>query len=505
MTSPLQPKPTDPADFGAAEARALIARKQLSPVELADACIRRVEQVDHAVNALVARDFEDLNTNSKAAEAAVMRGDNLGLLHGLPIGIKDMIDVKGLPTTYGSLIFRDNIAAQDDPMVTGLRAAGAMPMGKTNNPEWSAGANTVNRVYGATANPHDLTRSSAGSSGGSAAALACGMMPLASGSDLGGSLRNPAAFCGVVGYRPSFGVVPGPARPMALLPLSTVGPMARSVKDASLLLSVMARADNRDPFTAVVDGKTTWSPSSFAHLPPCDLSSLKMAATEDFGFAPTEGMIRKHFASILPKITPFFARTEMTSPDCTGADRIFSVLRAIGFVGTHAKFLDEQPDLVGENVAQNVREGRSYTADDIAQALVMHGGYQRAWNAFFAQHDYLLTPAVTISPRDWHELYPTQIDGVATKSYYHWLGLAYASTLAGHPSITIPCGRDANGMPFGLQIIGQRNNDLGVLSVAAEIEALIAGTPDLAVSGPDIQTLRNAPPLRDAPGFLTVG
>ncbi|MBD8892276.1 amidase [Labrenzia suaedae] len=483
----------------------MIARKALSPVELAEACIRRIEEVNPAINAMVALDLEGLRKASRVAEDDVMSGKPLGALHGLPIGIKDMVDVKGLPTTFGSLIFKNNIAAADDASVTALRAAGGIPMGKTNNPEWSAGANTVNRVYGATANPHDLTRSSAGSSGGSAAALASGMVPLATGSDLGGSLRNPAAFCGVVGFRPSFGVVPGGTRAAALFPLGTSGPMARSVADAGLLLSVQAQPDNRDPYTAVVGGKTAWNPEHFARLPRKDLSSLRIGFTEDYGYAPTEKIIRNHFASVIKELAPLFGMAEEAHPDCTGADRIFSVLRAVMFAGTHAKYLDEQPELVGDNVRENVLEGRRYSAEDVGQALVLHGTYQQAWQRFFETTDFILAPAVTISPRDWHELYPTEIDGKPTKSYYHWLGMAYASTLAGHPSITIPCGRDANGMPFGLQIIGRRHDDLGVLAVAAELERVIAGTSGLALQGPDIAALRKAQPLSEAPGFLTTG
>ncbi|APZ50421.1 amidase [Salipiger abyssi] len=494
---------TDPADLGAIEARSLIARKALSPVDLAEACIARVEKIDHAVNALVARDFDGLRAGAKAAEAAVMSGAPLGALHGLPFGVKDMIDVKGLPTTFGSEAFRDNIASGDDAIVAAMRQAGATPMGKTNNPEWSAGGNTRNRVYGVTANPHDLTRSCAGSSGGSAVALACGYAPLATGSDTGGSLRNPAAFCGIVGYRPSPGVVPGNTRAAALIPMPTSGPMARSVADCALMLSVLARPDRNDPYTLIAGGKTLWDPAEFANLPRRDLSSLKIAVTEDYGFAPTETIVREHFRKVMPQLAPFFGQVEETTPDCTDADRIFSVLRAVQFLGVHAKLVDAQPELVGPNVRDNVEEGRSYSAEDVAQAIFAQGRYYRAWQAFFETTDYLISPAVCISPRDWHELYPIEIDGEPTKSYYHWLAMAYASTIPGHPSITIPCGRDTNNMPFGLQIVGKRHDDLGVLALAAELEAVIAGLSDLAPRGPDIAALAAAPRLSEAPGFLT--
>ncbi|MBD8893629.1 amidase [Roseibium litorale] len=498
------PSKSNPADLSALEARRLIARKELSATELAAACIARVEAVDHAVNALVARDFERLLEGARAADKRVTDGEDLGPLHGLPFGVKDMIDVKGLPTTFGSELFRDNIAQKDDALVTAMRKAGAIPIGKTNNPEWSAGGNTRNRVYGATGNPHDVTRSAAGSSGGSAAALACGYAPLATGSDTGGSLRNPAAFCGVVGYRPSPGVVPGNTRAIGYIPMSTSGPMARTVADAALMLSVIARPDGRDAYTAVIDGRTLWKPENFACLPQKNLSPLKVAVSEDYGFAPTESLIRDHFRKAVNQLAPYFTALENATPDCSDADRIFSVLRGLLFVGMHGKRLDQSPEQVGPNVRDNVIEGRSFTTDDMADAFSRQTAYFHRWQAFFETYDYVISPAVTISPRDWHELYPTHIDGKETKSYYHWLAMAYASTIAGHPSITIPCGHDANGMPFGLQIVGRRYDDLGVLAVAAELEAIIGGLSGLAPQAPDLGALANAPALSKTPGFFSL-
>ena len=488
--------------LGATEARRLIARKQLSPVELTEACIARVEELDHAVNALIARDFDRARDAARTAESAVMNGDPLGPLHGLPFAVKDMIDVAGLPTTFGSEAFADNIAEGDDAIVAAMRQADALPLGKTNTPEWSAGGNTRNRVNGVTANPYDLSRTCAGSSGGSAVALACGYAPLATGSDTGGSLRNPAAYCGIVGYRPSPGVVPGNTRAAGLIPMPTSGPMARSVADAGLMLSVMARPDRSDPFTTVIDGRTPWGADAFANLPHRDLTSLRIAVTEDYGFAPTERLIRDHFRAMLTKLSPFLGHVTEDAPNCCDADRIFAVLRGVQFLGVHARLVDEKPDLVGPNVTDNVREGRSYSAEDVARAMFAQSRYHRDWQTFFETHDFIISPAVTISPRPWRELYPTQIDGTPTKSYYHWLAMAYASTIPGHPSITIPCGMDANGMPFGLQIVGRRHDDLGVLAVAAELEAIIAGT-DMAVPAPDFTALRAAPPLSGADEFLT--
>ena len=493
---------TSPANLTAIEARQLISRRKLSPVELAESCIARAEAVNPAVNALVAFDFGRMIDQARAAEAQVMGGEALGVLHGLPLGVKDMFDVAGLPTTFGSEIFRDNRPLKDDAMVAALRAAGAIVLGKTNNPEWSAGANTRNAVYGATANPHDLTKSCAGSSGGSAVALACGMCPIAAGSDTGGSLRNPAAFCGVVGFRPSPGVVPDDMRGLALLPLGTSGPMARTVADAALLLSVQMRPDRLDPWTSVIDGGTHWRPEDFRRLPRVDLSTLRIAVSDDLGFAPTERIIRDSFAAKVSALEGLFGVMENVHPNCTEADRAFAVLRAVLFLGFHHGLMLKHPDKIGPNVRTNIEEGLGYSALDVADGLNMQGRLYRNWQRFFATTDYLLTPAVTITPRDWHELYPAEIDGKQTESYYHWLALAYASTLAGHPSITIPAGVDKAGMPFGLQIIGRRHDDLGTLAVAAELEALFAGNAELRPVWPDIAALEKAPPLREAEGFF---
>lgn len=493
---------TTPADLNAIEARQLISRRKLSPVELAESCIARVGAVNHAVNALVAFDFGRMLDEARVAEARVMAGESLGPLHGLPLGVKDMFDVAGLPTVYGSEIFRDNIAAKDDVMITALRAAGAVVLGKTNNPEWNAGANTRNAVYGATVNPHDLTKSCAGSSGGSAVALACGMCPIAIGSDTGGSLRNPAAFCGVVGFRPSPGVVPDEMRGQALLPLGIFGPMARTVADAALLLSVQMRPDRLDPWTPVIDGRTLWKPDDFRRLPRVDLSALRIAVSEDLGFAPTEALIRGSFRAKTAALEGHFSVMEDIHPDCTGADRAFAVLRAVLFLGFHHGLMLKHPDKIGVNVRANIEEGLGYTALDVADGMNLQSRLYREWQRFFETTDYLLTPAVTITPRDWHELYPTEIDGTPTQSYYHWLGLAYASTLAGHPSVTIPAGVDKAGMPFGLQIIGRRHDDLGTLAVAAELEALFADDAELRPVRPDLAALENARPLREAEGFL---
>ncbi len=485
---------TEPCDLSATEARALIGRRALSPVELLESCIARADAVDAAVNAMPARDDAAARAAAGQAERAVMSGDTLGPLHGLPLGVKDLTAAAGLPFTRGSPIFRDAVAPADERLVADLRRAGAIVLGKTNTPEFGAGANTRNAVWGATGNPFDPARSAAGSSGGSAAALACGMVPLATGSDVGGSLRNPAAFCGVVGLRPSPGVVPGELRELGCLPLSTNGPMARTVADTALLLSAMAVPDARDPYSRPLDAAG-----------PADLAALRVALTPDLGFAPVEHGVRETFAAKTTLFRHLFAVAEDATPDCAGADRAFAVLRAVGFLSSHAEKVRDRPDDVGPNVHANVAEGLRYTAQDVAQALAAQTALQRRWHAFFERFDVLLTPAISITPRPWSELYPAAIDGRVLDSYYHWLALVYAGTLAGHPCLSLPVGLDAAGMPFGLQLIGRRNGDAALLAAAAALEAALAGDARTARPVPDIERLRSAPPISAMPGFLGFG
>jgi amidase len=493
---------TEPCDLTAVEARRLIGAKKLAPSELLQSCIDRIEAVDHAVNAMVARDFTRARATAGAADPAVMRGDDLPPLHGLPIGIKDLTATEGLRTTHGSVLFADTIPAADDPLVARLRRAGANVIGKTNTPEFGAGANTRNAVYGATGNPFDPTKSCAGSSGGAAVALATGMAPLCQGSDTGGSLRNPAAFCGIVGFRPTPGLVPSAARLAGWSGLPVLGPMARTVADTSLLLASMASDDAYDPLATTIHGRRVRRAEDLYPPAALDLSRLRVALTPDFGFAPTERVVRDAFAEKTGLFRHVFAAAEEATPDCASTDETFEVLRAVVFLGSHAAKVRDTPDRVGPNVRANVAEGLCYSAEDVARATTMQTTIYRRWQPFFERYDVILTPAITISPRSWRELYPAEIDGVATRTYFHWLALAYAVTVVGHPAVSLPVGLDRNGMPFGLQIVGPRGGDALVLRVAAELEALLAGDARTARPVPDIGALKAAPAISGMEGFI---
>jgi Asp-tRNA(Asn)/Glu-tRNA(Gln) amidotransferase A subunit family amidase len=492
----------EPCDLTAVAARRLIGTKRLSPVELVDSCISRIEAVDHAVNAVVARDFERARAGAKQAEAQVAAGANLPALHGLPLGIKDLEETAGLRTTFGSPIYRDYIPKHDQIMVAALREAGGIVLGKTNTPEFGAGANTRNAVYGATGNAFDPARSAAGSSGGSAVALACGMMPLCTGSDTGGSLRNPAAFNGIVGFRPTPGLVPSERRPLGWSNLPVLGPMARNVADVCLLLSAMVSDNSADPLAMTVHGRTMRSAEEFAAPAPIDPSHLRVALSPDLGFAPVERHIATVFREKTALFRDMFGVVEAAQPDCTHADEAFEVLRAVNFLAAHLERVRTRPNDVGPNVRANVEEGLRYTAADVARAQVQQTSLYRRWQTFFERWDVLLTPAITISPRPWSELYPAEIDGQATRTYFHWLALAYAPTLVGHPALSLPVGLDHHGLPFGLQIIGPRGGDALVLSVAAVLEAALANDQRTARPLPDIVRLRDAPRMSDSAGFL---
>jgi Asp-tRNA(Asn)/Glu-tRNA(Gln) amidotransferase A subunit family amidase len=316
-------------------------------------------------------------------------------------------------------------------------------------------------------------------------------------------LRNPAGFSGIVGMRPSYGLVASEKRAFGWSNLSTDGPMARNVADTALMLSVMASDDVRDPLAYTLPGEPVRGRAERWAAPrPAELGKLRLAFTEDFGFAPTEQAIRRVFRNRVNKLTPLFAESREATPDCSGADDAFAVLRAGLFLATHGKNYKERPEMLGPNVRANVEEGLAYSLEDHARATTTQTRIYRAWQSFFETFDVLISPTITLSPRPWSELYPAEIDGVPTKSYFHWLALAYAVTLPGHPAISIPLGLDEAGLPFGLQIVGPRGGDAAVLSVAASLEAAFAHDAQLCRPVPDLARLAAAPPLSATPGFL---
>ncbi|MGE0701383.1 MAG: amidase [Hyphomicrobiaceae bacterium] len=477
---------TEPCDLTAVEARRLIGARKLSPVELLESCLKRTAATNGAINAVVAQDEALARKTAKAQEADVMAGRPLGLLHGLPVGIKDLEAVQGLRTTWGSLIFKDHVPANDGTNVANVREAGANVFAKTNTPEFGAGANTRNRVYGATGNPFDPVLTAAGSSGGSAAALAVGQMPLATGSDYGGSLRTPSAYCGIVGFRPSVGVVPSPDRAAGLVPWGVLGPMGRTVADAYLLLRAQVDEDANDPYsTGTLDLPDM--------LQPADLASLRIAFTPDFGQAPVAKAIRAVFAERMTRLATSAGAMEEACPDYSGLHDIFEVHRGIAFVTAHQERLARHRDLLDRNVIDNTERGLKLTMADVGRGMVEQHKLMQRVNAFFEDWDVLIAPTASVSPFPHAQLFVEEIDGEKMPTYMRWLALAYAPTMALCCACNVPTGRDHKGMPFGIQVIGPRGSDLHVLEVAAAIEAAFAGDAATARPVPDLTRLAAGP------------
>lgn len=468
-------------DLDAVEARALIGARELSPVELLEDCLQRIDSVNRQVNAVVAVDEERARREARAAEAAVLRGEPLGPLHGLPVGIKDMIDTAGLRTTYGSRAFADHVPAADDPIVAALRAAGGIVCFKTNTPEWAAGGNTFNPVYGVSGNPFAPELTCGGSSGGSAVALATGMLPLAHGSDNAGSLRIPAALCGVTGMRPTAGLVPSASRAFGPQHFVVEGPMARTARDTALLLSAMARFDPVDPLSGSVD------PALHAPLPPLDLCGLRVAFTPDLGgFAPIEPDLAALFGTRTARLRSAFLESADASPDLRGADQVYETMRASAFVGTWHARMQAQPERWGRLVTQNYQDGLARSQVDVALAHVEWTRMYRSAQRFFESFDLLLLPTVSVRPWPKHEIYPAAVAGRPTSNYLDWVRLTYGITLLNHPCISIPCGVDAQGLPFGLQVVARRGADAFLMRAAVAIEALLRRDPGTERPRPDI-------------------
>lgn len=482
--------PHDPTlpERSAIELRRMIGTRQLSPVELMEACIARIEALNPGVNAIAATDFERALGSAREAEAAVMRGETLGPLHGLPLGVKDLQDTAGLLTTCGNVGLRGHVPARDNGLVARLKRAGAIVTAKTNVPDMGAGANTRNPVWGATGNPFDPMRNAGGSSGGSAAALATDMLPIATGSDTGGSLRIPAALCGVVGLRPSPGLVPNDARPLGWSVISVLGPMGRDVADTALLLSASVGLDAQDPLSYAEPA------AAYAPLPPADLSTLRVGTTEDFGTCLVDPDIRRTFRARIEAIRPWVAACEPVDLALVEADLAFDVLRAEAFVAAYADTLRHAPETLGPNVRANLAMAQALTIGDRAAAQLAQTRIARRVARAFERFDLILAPVTPVSPFPWSELYATSVDGQATRNYYHWLALTYVVTLATNPALSLPCGRDEQGMPFGLQLIGRLRGDAALLSAARAFEQAFAGDPALARPRPDIAALRTPRP-----------
>ena len=467
-------------EMTACEMAMRVRRRELSPVDLLDACLARIEEINPVVNAIVAIDEAGARLAAQRAEAALLGGETLGPLHGLPVAIKDLNPTRGLRTTFGSLVYRDNVPHEDDLVVSRIRQAGGIILAKSNTPEFGAGANTINRVYGATVNPFAPDLSAAGSSGGSAVALATGMVPLASGSDMGGSLRTPASFSGVVGHRPSAGAVPSSTRRNAWSPLSTDGPMGRTVADTALQMAAMVGASSKDPLSF------DQSPAPFLDLKPIDLGDLRVAFSSDLGGVPVACEVRTHFDKIAEGLAPLFKRAERRDPELGDVHRIFETLRGADYADAFGGFVEEHRGEAGPNVIRNVDSARLLTTLDIARANADQSALVRGFQSFFDDVDLLICPAASVVPFPVEEVFVAAIDGETLPSYVTWIAITYALTLTTHPATVIPCGLGPTGLPFGIQIVGRWRDDAGTLAAAAALERELSRHPLLRRPVPNL-------------------
>lgn len=464
---------TQPCELSATDARALIGRKALSPVELLESCIAQVERVNPSVNAVVTQAYDSARKQAAVAEKLMLAGGPLAPLHGLPVGIKDLDDTAGIRTTYGSTLYKDHIPTEDEQVVTALKHAGAIVMAKTNTPEFGAGGNTNNALFGPTRNPFDLTRTCGGSSGGSAVVLATNMMPLAQGSDTGGSLRLPATFNGIVAHRPSAGVVPSGMRDVALSFYQAQGPMARTVADCSLMLAAMAKRSNVDPMAYPLD------PAQFLSIAPVDLSQLRVAVTEDLGCAPTSIGVRKTFRDRLARFSHVFKSCEWRQPDLSNVLEVFWLLRGVYMLAKHAERFERYGPELNPNVRSNFLAAQKMDLTRIAVAHRQQLLIYRKFQSLFEDVDLVICPGVTVFPFPFDQLYPTEIDGAPMENYVHWAGLTSALTVVGNPVTAVPCGLDPTGTPFGIQVVGPSHKDRFTLGAAHALEQMFATDPTL--------------------------
>ena len=451
----------------AVELARLYRGRKVSPLEVVQAVLARIDALNPRVNAVVTVAREAALVQARRATASLRRGAALPPLFGVPVGIKDVTPTKGIRTTYGSKLFETHVPDDDALVVQRLRAAGAIVIGKTNTPEFAFGPNTVNAVFGATRNPWNLALTAGGSSGGSAAALATGMCTLAEGTDLGGSLRGPAAFCGVVGFRTTPGLIPRYPSVLAWDTYSVEGPMARTVADAALMLSVMAGPDDRSPISYDVDTraftKAVKAPS---------VKGTRIAWTPDLGgMVPIDREVQAVFERAVGVLRAAGARMEAVWPDMSDVPEIVRLTRGLLMVARHADKLSEHRAILQEGLVENTELGLALSSRDVARGELLRTRQWQRVREFFARRDLLITPTAATPPFPIEQPHVMEINGRPLGKGMQRSYLTYAFSVLGLPAISIPCGFTSAGLPVGLQIVGKPRGEAGVLRAAAAFEA----------------------------------
>lgn len=448
----------------ATELAALMRARQLSPVEVVDAILERIDAVNPKINAYVTLVPEKARAAAREAEAALLRGDKLGPLHGVPVSVKDVIDTAGIRTTYASTLFADHVPTQDDLAVARLKAAGAIVVGKTNTPEFAAGINSRNALFGATRNPWHTSLCAGGSSGGAAAALAAGLAPLAVGSDLGGSLRIPASICGVVGFRTSAGRVPQYPAGWLYDWSAVAGPMARTVADTALMLSVLAGPDARVPISLSEPGEV------FADAARGEVAGQRIAWSRDLGVAVVEPEVVNVVESALGTWRSLGCAVEADQPDFADIRDIITPLRAVRMAAQHQDLLELGDKIDNKFFKDFVQVAKRLSLLDVARAEALRSRLWERVHAFFQRYDFLVSPTTQTPAFDLEKPYPDVIAGRQIENNVDAFLLTYAISLTGLPAISIPCGFTAAGLPVGMQIVGRWRDEAGVLRAAAAFE-----------------------------------
>jgi amidase len=439
----------------------MMRNREVSATEVMAAFLAQIERVNPKVNAICT--FIGEEAALRAAREAD-EGEAIGPLHGLPHAVKDLALTRDIRTTFGSRIYRDFTPSEDTLFVERLKAAGAIIIGKTNTPEFGAGSQTFNEVFGATLNPYDLTRTCGGSSGGAAVALACGMVPLADGSDLGGSLRNPASFCNMVGFRPSPGRVPSHPVMLAWNTLSVEGPMARSVRDVAFLLSAMAGPDARSPISINESG------AIFSQPLERDFKNVRVAWSRNLGRYPVQPVVNE----VCDRASSIFAQLgceiDEAQPDFNDADEVFQVLRAWSFAQTRGDDFNRSPHLMKDTVVWNIEQGLKLSGADVSRAEAKRTQLYHRVREFMERYEFLVLPVSQVAPFPVEVDWVREINGVEMETYIDWMATCYAITLTGLPAISVPCGFTEDKLPIGLQIVGRHHRDFDVLQLAFAFE-----------------------------------
>ena len=455
---------TDLCFSTATEVARRIREKDVSVREVMESHLAQIDRVNPAVNAIVTLLPEEALAAADEADRKIGRGDLLGPLHGLPIAHKDLVPTKGIRTTWGSPIYRDFVPDEDALIIERLKKAGALTIGKTNVPEFGAGSQTFNTVFGATCNPYDVSKTCGGSSGGAAVALACGMIPIADGSDLGGSLRNPANFCNVVGFRPSPGRVPQWPREVGWFPLSVHGPMARTVEDVALMLSTIAGPDARAPIANRESGEVFRQPLAR------DFRGVKIAWSQNLGGVPVESRVTEVLSAQRPVFESLGCSLEEDEPDFRDANEIFQVLRAWYFHANMGDLVEEQRDQFKDTVIWNVEAGAKLTGPEVSAAEKKRTQLYHRLRIFLERYEFLIAPVSQVAPFSVDQPYITEINGQTMETYIDWMRSCYYFSVTGLPAISVPCGFTPEGLPVGVQIVGRHEDDFGVLQLAHAFE-----------------------------------